>query len=82
MFSGGQRQLPECIGFLVIPDFSMIAFTAAVEPLRLANRVFGRDLYRWRGAYAGDPESASNGLWMQPLAGQIAEVADERCDVS
>ena len=26
----------------------MIAFTAAVEPLRLANRVSGRELYAWR----------------------------------
>ena len=26
----------------------MIAFTSAVEPLRLANRASGKELYRWR----------------------------------
>ncbi|NKB54737.1 MAG: helix-turn-helix domain-containing protein [Alphaproteobacteria bacterium] len=67
MFSGNQRQLPECIGFLVIPDFSMIAFTAAIEPLRLANRTSGRELYAWRVmSHDGAPVSASNGVSISP----------------
>jgi transcriptional regulator GlxA family with amidase domain len=37
---------PEEIGFLLVPRFSMMAFTAAVEPLRSANRMSGRELYR------------------------------------
>lgn len=51
------------IGFFLVPHFSMIAFTAAIEPLRLANRVSGRDLYAWRlfSADAG-PVRASNGV--------------------
>jgi len=28
---------PERIGFLLIPNFSMITFSAAIEPLRLTN---------------------------------------------
>ena len=32
----------------LVPDFSLIAFAAAMEPLRLANRVAVRELYRWR----------------------------------
>ena len=36
------------IDFLMVPDFSLIALAAAMEPLRLANRVAGRELYRWR----------------------------------
>ena len=51
------------IGFLLAPQFSMIAFTAAVEPLRLANRVSGRELYAWRLFSAdGGPVRASNGV--------------------
>jgi transcriptional regulator GlxA family with amidase domain len=51
------------IGFLLVPHFSMIAFTAAIEPLRLANRVSGRDLYAWRLFSAdGGPVRASNGV--------------------
>jgi putative intracellular protease/amidase len=49
------------IGFLLVPRFSMIAFTSAIEPLRLANRVSGRTLYEWR-LFSGDgrPIRASN----------------------
>jgi transcriptional regulator GlxA family with amidase domain len=43
--------------------FSMIAFTAAIEPLRLANRAAGVPLYQWR-LYSADgaPVEASNGV--------------------
>jgi len=37
----------ERIGFLLVPDFSLIAFASAIEPLRLANRTSNRDLYRY-----------------------------------
>ena len=30
--------------FLLVPQFSMIAFAAAIEPLRLANRMARRQL--------------------------------------
>ncbi len=49
--------------FLLIPDFSMMAFTAAVEPLRSANRMSGVDHYRWTIVSGdGSPVQASNGL--------------------
>ena len=54
---------PERIGFLLIPEFSMIAFCAAVEPLRIANRCSGRMLYDWTLYSAdGGPVRASNGM--------------------
>lgn len=37
---------PQRIHFLLIPEFSMIALSAVLEPLRVANR-FGGDLYEW-----------------------------------
>jgi AraC family transcriptional regulator, glycine betaine-responsive activator len=50
-------------GFLMVPDFSMIAFTSAIEPLRLANRCSGRTLYGWRVfSPDGGPVTASNGV--------------------
>lgn len=33
--------------FLLVEDFSMIAFASAIEPLRLANRGAGHEIYRW-----------------------------------
>lgn len=38
---------PEHIGFLLLPEFSMVAFSAAIEPLRLANELSRRKLYSW-----------------------------------
>ena len=48
--------------FLLTQNFSMMAFAAAVEPLRLANRIARRPLYAWRlvSENAGQVE-ASNG---------------------
>lgn len=51
------------IGFLLLPEFSMMAFFAAVEPLRIANRCSGRELYAWSICSGdGDPVAASNGM--------------------
>ena len=35
------------VAFLLVERFSLIAFASAVEPLRLANLVTGRPLFRW-----------------------------------
>ena len=48
MFGATSSELPQRIAFILVPNFSMIAFTSAVEPLRLANRTAGKDLYSWR----------------------------------
>ena len=56
-----QGPWPEPIGFLLLPRFSMMAFFSAVEPLRIANRVAGRELFRWQViSQDGAPVSASN----------------------
>ncbi len=67
MFGSKPDKLPQEIAFLLVPNFSMIAFTSAVEPLRLANRTSGRELYRWRlFSPDGKPVSASNGIALTP----------------
>jgi transcriptional regulator GlxA family with amidase domain len=54
-------------GFFLIPSFSMIAFSNALEPLRMANYLSGRELYRFT-CYTPDGEAvaASNGLKLNP----------------
>lgn len=55
------------IGFLVLPHFSMIALVNALEPLRLANYLSGRELYRWSIIDPSDSgTAASNGLTLAP----------------
>lgn len=62
-------QLPIQLGFLLVPRYSMIAFSSAIEPLRMANRLSGRELYRWTTyTLDGEPVEASNGLRVQPDA--------------
>ncbi|MCG8560179.1 MAG: GlxA family transcriptional regulator [Hyphomicrobiales bacterium] len=49
--------------FVLVPNFSMIAFATAVEPLRLANRFLPEDAYEWcLISEDGAPVTASNGL--------------------
>src|SRR5690606_28563285 len=51
------------IVFFLVPNFSMIAFATAIEPLRIANRMLGYEAYRWRLASVdGKPVRASNGI--------------------
>ncbi len=48
--------------FLLLPEFSVMGFASAVEPLRVANR-FKADAYRWRIlSLDGGPVVASNGM--------------------
>ncbi|MFQ5660122.1 MAG: GlxA family transcriptional regulator [Gammaproteobacteria bacterium] len=35
------------VGFLLLPKFPLIAFGAAIEPLRAANRITGKYLFKW-----------------------------------
>jgi len=57
----------EHIGFFLVPDFSMMSFAAALEPLRMANRMSGRELYEWHFYGEDDqPVFASNGLPFSP----------------
>src|SRR5690606_25616604 len=50
VFEPRPAALPQKVGFLLLPLFSMMAFTPAVEPLRAANRLSGRTLYSWHTA--------------------------------
>jgi AraC family carnitine catabolism transcriptional activator len=55
--------LPETLGFLLLPKFSMMAFVSAVEPLRVANRLAGAMLYQWEiVSLEGASILASNGM--------------------
>ena len=53
--------------FLTLPNYSLIAVTNALEVLRMANRVVGRDVYEWCIATPdGRPARASSGLDLAP----------------
>ncbi|WP_407175668.1 GlxA family transcriptional regulator [Bradyrhizobium sp. STM 3562] len=59
-------QPPAHVGFLLIPDFAMLPYVSVIEPLRAANRLSGRTLYRWSHiSIDGQPAAASNGVRIQ-----------------
>lgn len=53
--------------FLTLPNYTFIALSSAIEVLRMANRVLGREAYEWIiVSEDGQPVPASNGLSLSP----------------
>ena len=58
-----KHPIKRSLAFFLIPDFTMVAFATALDPLRLANRMLGYEAYKWRlASYDGKPVRASNGV--------------------
>lgn len=57
------RQGPTRVALLLVPGFAMMSYASALEPLRAANVLSGRELYRWRHLSPdGHPAEASIGV--------------------
>jgi AraC family transcriptional regulator, glycine betaine-responsive activator len=53
---------PRRFVFLLLDNFTMLSFASAIEPLRIANRVSGETLYKWKLAgEGGESATCSNG---------------------
>ena len=64
----------QTVGLLLVPGFALMSYAAAVEPLRAANLISGKELYRWwNAAPGGKPVMASNGLAIIPDCGTATE---------
>lgn len=60
---------PRTFGFLLLPNYTMMSLASAVEPLRMANELSGRELYRWLLITRdGKPVQASDGILSLPDA--------------
>ena len=69
---------PRDFAFVLLPRLTLLAFSAAVEPLRVANQVTRKELYRWYTASAdGGPVRCSNGVTILPdfALGEVPESA-------
>jgi transcriptional regulator GlxA family with amidase domain len=54
---------PEHFAFVLVPEFTHIAFSCAIEPLRIANLVSGEELYQWSLiSENGEPATCSNDI--------------------
>ena len=63
---------PQAYVFLLSDQFSMMAFAAAIEPLRQANRMSRRELYMWQiASHDGRPVTCSNGCTLTADIGLV-----------
>ena len=54
------------IAFLLQPNFTMLALSSAIEPLRMANQLSGETLYKWTiVSEDGRAVHASDGLTVE-----------------
>ncbi|HMQ58115.1 MAG TPA: AraC family transcriptional regulator, partial [Rhizobiaceae bacterium] len=61
--STSTREPARNVVFFLVPEFTLIAFAAAIDPLRSANRMLGYEAYRWRlSSLDGKPVRASNNI--------------------
>ena len=59
--------------FLLLPRFTLLAFSSAVEPLRIANQLSQKPLYRWRVlSQDGGSVNSSSGISVEVQSGLAA----------
>ena len=64
--SGNAAAAPR-FGFLLLPNFSLIALSSAVDPLRLANQVLGRRVFDYVAiGLRAEPVLSSDGIRLLP----------------
>jgi AraC family transcriptional regulator, glycine betaine-responsive activator len=65
-----QAVLRKCkYAFLTLSNYSLIAVANAIEPLRMANRLVGKEVYEWSViSLDGAPSESSSGLELSPTA--------------
>ena len=67
---------PLKVGFLLIPNFSMLAFASAIEPLRAANRMSGDTLFSWIVASPDGMQSRASNHVKTDVDGDSTILAD------
>ncbi len=57
------KNLPQSVALILVPEFTMMPVTSVIEPLRLANRLADKQLYKWTlHSLDGQPVAASSGI--------------------
>ncbi|MCC4246988.1 GlxA family transcriptional regulator [Stappia indica] len=66
----------QTVALILLDQFSLIAFTSTIEPIRIANRVLGQEFYSWKTySVDGNPVQASNGCHVS-VQGSINDLED------
>ncbi|MFB2550222.1 GlxA family transcriptional regulator [Ensifer soli] len=74
--SNASQAPSQTFGFILVPGFALMSYASAVEPLRAANLLAGRDLYRVEAfSLDGAPAAASGGV-LVPASGLPSKAGD------
>ncbi|CAM2782790.1 GlxA family transcriptional regulator [Vibrio mytili] len=66
-FGGSSNKEVSRIGFLLLDNFTMLALSSAVDPMRMANQLTGKELYDWYIiSEDGEDVTASDGITVKP----------------
>ena len=66
------------IDILVVPDTTLLLFSSVIEPLRVANRILGDELFSWR-IYSPDGQAVMTASRIPlPVQGSISETRSDR----
>ena len=65
LLNGDADTSAQKIGFLLLNQFSLLAFASAIEPLRAANQQSGKQIFEWMVAAQTACSVASNGVEVQ-----------------
>ena len=77
MFGDKPKQLPQHVALILMPEFTMMPVTSAIEPLRIANRLSEKTFYKWSmHSVDGKPVAASNGI-LAMVEGDLATVPEQ-----
>ena len=77
LLSGDADTSAQKIGFLLLNQFSLLAFASAIEPLRAANRQSGKQIFEWIVASPNGISSvASNGVEVQTNIDHLVNLED------
>ena len=74
-------QKKRSIVFFLIPQFTMLPFAAAVETLRIANRMLGYQAYEWRLASLDGQKLYSHLGWRTVCHVLMLSASDEGSDL-
>ena len=71
-----QSPKPRHFGFLIVPGFPLVPYSAAIETLRMANNLQRDNLYTWETVtISGQPVAASSGLEVIPKRAAISSTS-------
>ena len=76
MFGDKPKQLPQHFALIMVPEFTMMPVTSAIEPLRIANRLAEKNYAKWTmHSVDGKPVAASNNI-LAMVDGDLATIPE------